>query len=36
MATYDHLPIYKVSYDLLSLLLDICPNMQRVFRYTVC
>jgi len=35
MAFYDQLPVYKVSYDLLSLLLDICPNMQRAFRYTL-
>ena len=29
MALYDQLPVYKVSYDLLSLLLDICPNISR-------
>ena len=35
MALYDQLPVYKVAYDLLSLILDISPNMQRSFRYTI-
>jgi len=35
MALYDQLPVYKVCYDLLSLIMDICPNMQRSFRYTL-
>jgi hypothetical protein len=35
MALYDQLPVYKISYELLSLLLDICPKMQRSMRYTL-
>lgn len=35
MALYDQLPVYKVCYDLLSLLIDAGSNMQRSFRYTL-
>ncbi len=35
MATYDNLPVYKVCYDLLLLLFQICGNMQRDFRFTL-
>jgi len=35
MATYDNLPVYKVSYDLLVQLFRLCRNMQRDYRYTL-
>ena len=33
--TYDNLPVYKVSYDLLLQLFRFCRNMQRDYRYTL-
>ena len=35
MATFDNLPVYKVSYDLLTLLFKSCRNMQRDYRFTL-
>ena len=35
MATYDNLPVYKVSYDLLVNLFQLCRSMQRDYRYTL-
>jgi len=35
MATYDHLPVYKASYDLLLELFKIGKNFSREYRYTV-
>ena len=35
MATYDHLPVYKESYDLLVIAFTSCRNMQRDYRYTL-
>jgi len=35
MATYDHLPVYKESYDLWVLVFNVCRNMQRDYRYTL-
>lgn len=35
MATYDHLPVYKVCYDLLLLLFRVCGTMQRDYRFTL-
>ena len=30
MATYDHLPVYKESYDLLVLVFNVCRNMVKL------
>ncbi|NDV46378.1 four helix bundle protein [Paludibacter sp. 221] len=35
MATYENLPVYKVSYDLLLLLFKSSKHMQRDYRYTL-
>jgi hypothetical protein len=35
MATYDHLPVYKVCFDLLVLLYQMGGNMQRDYRFTL-
>ncbi len=35
MATYDNLPVYKATYDLLLLLFKACRDMQRDYRYTL-
>ena len=35
MATYDNLPVYKVSYDLLLHLFQISKNMDRDYRFTI-
>jgi hypothetical protein len=35
MATYDHLPVYKVCYDLILLLFSSNRHMQRDYRYTL-
>jgi hypothetical protein len=35
MATYDHLPVYKDSYDLLLLLFKTCSTMPRDYRFTL-
>lgn len=35
MANYDHLPVYKVCYDLLIKLFRISGNMQRDYRFTL-
>jgi hypothetical protein len=35
MATYDNLPVYKASYDLLLLLFRSGKNMDRDYRHTL-
>ena len=35
MATYDNLPVYKQTYDLLLQLYRLCQNMERDYRYTI-
>jgi len=35
MATYDNLPVYKASYDLLLLLFRSSKNMDRDYRHTL-
>ena len=35
MATYDNLPVYKQTYDLLLQLFRTCQNMERDFKFTL-
>jgi len=35
MATYDNLPVYKRTYDLLLQLFRLGQNMERDYRYTI-
>jgi hypothetical protein len=35
MATYNNLPVYKASYDLLLQLFRSCQNMERDYKYTI-
>jgi uncharacterized ferritin-like protein (DUF455 family) len=35
MATYDELPVYKASYDLLLDIFRLCKNFSREYKYTV-
>ena len=35
MATYDNLPVYKVSYDLLLELFHFVKNFSREYKYTL-
>jgi hypothetical protein len=35
MATYDNLPVYKTSYDLLFDLFRACQNMERDYKFTI-
>jgi len=35
MATYDQLPVYKATYDLLLNVFQVCQNMERDFKFTV-
>jgi len=35
MATYDNLPVYKQTYDLLLQLYQLSQNMERDYRYTI-
>jgi hypothetical protein len=35
MATYDNLPVYKASYDLLLALFQVTKNFSREYKYTV-
>lgn len=35
MATYDNLPVYKASYDLLLMLFRCSKNMDRDYRHTL-
>lgn len=35
MATYNHLPVYKTSYDLLLDLFRFVKNFQRDYKYTI-
>ena len=35
MATYDNLPVYKVSYDLLQKLFSVVSNFRREYKYTL-
>ncbi len=35
MATYDNLPVYKVSYDLLLELFHVVNNFSRDYRFTI-
>jgi len=35
MATYDNLPVYKTSYDLLADLFRVCQNMERDYKFTI-
>jgi hypothetical protein len=35
MATYNHLPVYKQTYDLLLQLFRVCQNMERDFKFTL-
>ena len=35
MATYNQLPVYKATYDLLLYVYQIGKNVQRDYRYTL-
>jgi len=35
MATYDHLPVYKASYDLLVEIFQFTKNFNREYKYTI-
>ena len=35
MATYDNLPVYKASYDLLLEIFIFTKNMDREYKYTI-
>ena len=35
MATYDHLPVYKASYELLLEIFKFTRNFQREYKYTI-
>ncbi|OGF27850.1 hypothetical protein A2331_07155 [Candidatus Falkowbacteria bacterium RIFOXYB2_FULL_34_18] len=35
MARYDHLPVYKVSYELLILIFQITKDFSREYKYTI-
>lgn len=35
MATYDNLPVYKISYDLLLELFQFVKNFSREYKYTL-
>ena len=35
MATYDNLPVYKKTYDLLVSLFRIGQNMERDYKFTI-
>ena len=35
MATYDNLPVYKVSYDLLQKLFYVISNFRREYKFTL-
>jgi len=35
MATYDNLPVYKISYDLLQKLFLVVGNFKRDYKYTL-
>lgn len=35
MATYDNLPVYKVSYDLLQKIFPVVHNFWREYKYTI-
>lgn len=35
MATYDNLPVYKVSYDLLQKIFSIVHNFGREYKFTL-
>ncbi len=35
MATYNHLPVYKTSYDLLVELFQVVKNFSRDYKYTL-
>ena len=35
MATYDNLPVYKTTYDLLLLIFAIVKEFQKDYKYTL-
>jgi len=35
MATYDNLPVYKISYDLLLQIFVFTKDMNREYKYTI-
>jgi hypothetical protein len=35
MATYDNLPVYKATYDMLVQIFRVCGNMQRDYKFTL-
>ena len=35
MATYDNLPVYKASYDLLQIIFEISAQFKREYKFTV-
>ena len=35
MATYDNLPVYKKTYDVLIQLFRITQNMERDYKFTI-
>ena len=35
MARYEHLPIYKVTYDLLLRIMQVTKNFPREYKYTL-
>jgi len=35
MATYDQLPVYKTTYDLLIKVFQTCQNMERDYKFTI-
>ena len=35
MALYNHLPVYKASYDLLVKIFELTRNFSREYKYTL-
>jgi len=35
MATYDNLPVYKASYDLLLLIFNVVKEFKKEYKYTL-
>lgn len=35
MATYDNLPVYKKSYDLLLQTFEVVKNFEKQYKYTL-
>ena len=35
MVTYNNLPVYKTSYDLLLIVFDVTKNFEKQYKYTL-